>query len=194
MGAVFMFRNFAAFVKSFSHTWVSAMSGSPTVPFAILALYLTDTYAKSLFGAMALICGVLSSYLVWNEQYIKVCKHENQASANEMTVQLGRVIANLVNEYDSLIDTSVYSEDAVLKLLADTDKLESVFEALLARIPEQVSLRTFGNLPEMKTGPMPNSFNWRHEELRRFLFLRRDTLMCLIRELSVTASYPQPTP
>jgi len=55
---------FIAFLRAFGQSWLTLMSGPLTVPFAIAALVLPGFY-KLLFGVLAVLCGVFSSYRVW---------------------------------------------------------------------------------------------------------------------------------
>jgi hypothetical protein len=53
------------FAKAFSGSWVSKMSGPPTVPFALAALFFPQTWLKALFAVLAITCAIFSSYAVW---------------------------------------------------------------------------------------------------------------------------------
>jgi hypothetical protein len=53
------------FLRSFWGQWLTRMSGPLTVPFAVLALYTSQTGPKLLFAAMAILCGLVSAYGVW---------------------------------------------------------------------------------------------------------------------------------
>ncbi len=59
--------SFFAFLHAFGEGWLTLMSGPATVPFAILALFAPGHY-KLLFAALAIICGVFSSYQVWRNE------------------------------------------------------------------------------------------------------------------------------
>jgi hypothetical protein len=45
------------------------MSGPATVPFALLALFMRGDAAKTVFGAMATVCGLTSAYRLWESEY-----------------------------------------------------------------------------------------------------------------------------
>ncbi len=55
---------FRAFLRAFGESWLTLMSGPLTVPFAIAVLFVPGFY-KLLFGVLAVVCGVFSSYRVW---------------------------------------------------------------------------------------------------------------------------------
>src|ERR1043165_2137205 len=57
--------SFKAFLRAFGERWFTGMSGPLTVPFAFLALFVEGTYPKVLFGILAVLCAVVSSYLIW---------------------------------------------------------------------------------------------------------------------------------
>jgi hypothetical protein len=58
---------FMAFLRAFGANWLTRMSGPLTVPFAIAALFSPGFY-KLLFAALAIVCGVSSSYEVWRNE------------------------------------------------------------------------------------------------------------------------------
>jgi hypothetical protein len=58
---------FMAFLRAFGENWLTRMSGPLTVPFAIAALFAPGFY-KVLFAALAVVCGVSSSYEVWRNE------------------------------------------------------------------------------------------------------------------------------
>src|SRR5882762_1191088 len=58
---------FKAFLRAFGENWLTRMSGPLTVPLAIGALFAPGFY-KLLFGTLAIVCGVSSSYEVWRNE------------------------------------------------------------------------------------------------------------------------------
>jgi hypothetical protein len=60
------------FVRSFGGHWFIYMSGAPSVPAAMLALYVENDIAKILLGLTAIGCAVLSAYFVWRAERLKV--------------------------------------------------------------------------------------------------------------------------
>lgn len=58
---------FMAFLRAFGGSWLTSMSGPLTVPLAVAALFVPGVY-KLLFAALAVICGVFSSYRVWRSE------------------------------------------------------------------------------------------------------------------------------
>lgn len=59
--------SFPAFLRSFSYSWLTLMSGPLTVPLAIIA-FLVPGHYKLLFGVLAIISGVFSAFLVWRNE------------------------------------------------------------------------------------------------------------------------------
>jgi hypothetical protein len=53
------------FLRAFGDRWATKMSGPLTVPFALLALFVSGTWPKLLFAILAIVCGLVSSYGVW---------------------------------------------------------------------------------------------------------------------------------
>jgi hypothetical protein len=63
---------FQDFVRSFGGHWFNYMSGAPSVPAAIIALYVSNPITEVLLWLTAAACVVLSSYLVWRVERLKV--------------------------------------------------------------------------------------------------------------------------
>lgn len=53
------------FFKAWFSDWLALMSGAPTVPLAVLALYVSSTPFRILYGSLAVACAVLTSYRIW---------------------------------------------------------------------------------------------------------------------------------
>lgn len=60
-----------AFLREFSGDWFGRMSGGASVPLAILALYVSSDWQKGLFGALAILCLLFSSYRVWRRERLE---------------------------------------------------------------------------------------------------------------------------
>jgi hypothetical protein len=56
------------YLKAFSADMLTGMSGSLSVPFAALALWVSSRSQKILWGCLAVICGVYGSYRVWRNE------------------------------------------------------------------------------------------------------------------------------
>lgn len=68
---------FLQFLKAFTKSWFTLMSGPATVPFTIAAVFVSQPWLKALLGALALSCAILSSYLVWcNERLAYIGERE----------------------------------------------------------------------------------------------------------------------
>lgn len=57
-----------AFFRSFGGSWLTLMSGPLTIPFTLAAYFVSDALARVLFGALAITCFGLSSYLIWKKE------------------------------------------------------------------------------------------------------------------------------
>ncbi|MFZ0497131.1 MAG: hypothetical protein WBE85_11340 [Methylocella sp.] len=63
---------FRDFVRSFGDHWFAYMSGGPSVPAAIAALYFENDIAKVLLWVTAFGCVIISAYFVWRVERKKV--------------------------------------------------------------------------------------------------------------------------
>jgi hypothetical protein len=64
------------------------MSGPLTVPFIIAALFLNPIWAKSLFAALAILCGGASSYAIWRKER---ASHIAERQKNERPELIGAI-------------------------------------------------------------------------------------------------------
>jgi hypothetical protein len=53
------------FLKAWVSDWLTLMSGAPTVPLALLALYVSSKPYRLLYGTLALFCAAFTSYRIW---------------------------------------------------------------------------------------------------------------------------------
>jgi hypothetical protein len=60
-----------AFLRAFGTRWLTLMSGPPTVPLAVAALYVENNLLRSLFAVLAVVCGAFSCYWVWREKRVR---------------------------------------------------------------------------------------------------------------------------
>jgi hypothetical protein len=70
------------FFRAFGARWFISMSGPTTVPFAVAAVFVPSTWQKVILVALAVLCGLLSSYWVWrierqarNEEFTRAAPH-----------------------------------------------------------------------------------------------------------------------
>lgn len=66
-----MFQEFALFVRGWGSRWFIYMSGAPSVPAAIAAVFVQSKTAQVLLIVTAIFSFVLASFFVWREQYRK---------------------------------------------------------------------------------------------------------------------------
>jgi len=60
---------FGRFLKSILSEWGSALSGIPSIPFAIAALFVTGPRQRLLYAFLAMACAIYSSYRTWAKEY-----------------------------------------------------------------------------------------------------------------------------
>ena len=63
-----MIRDIGTFVRAFGFSWASLMSGSLSVPFAIVAVF-SEGWQQILVASLALLCILSSSFLVWRFEH-----------------------------------------------------------------------------------------------------------------------------
>jgi hypothetical protein len=56
------------YAKAFANQVLAAMSGGLSVPFAIAALFLGESWQGTMMAALAALCFVFASYLVWKPE------------------------------------------------------------------------------------------------------------------------------
>jgi hypothetical protein len=67
-----------SFAAAFREHWFAAMSGGASVPFAVLAAYLDNASAKTLFVLAAATCSGFAAYRVWKPEREKVIELEER--------------------------------------------------------------------------------------------------------------------
>lgn len=73
---------FRDFIRAFGDHWFNYMSGSLSVPAAMLALYVESPVAKLALWLTAAACIVLAAYLVWRTERLKVIQLEERLNGN----------------------------------------------------------------------------------------------------------------
>lgn len=74
---------FGRFLKSIISEWGSALSGIPSIPFAIAALYVTGTRQRLLYASLAMACGIYSSYRIWAKEYRRAEEFNQQLAQDK---------------------------------------------------------------------------------------------------------------
>src|SRR4051812_1584711 len=67
-----------SFVRAFGGHWFEYMSGGPSVPLMIAALFMPNHALAIGSGLLGIVCGVLASYFVWGAERKKVVALEKQ--------------------------------------------------------------------------------------------------------------------
>ena len=73
------------FLRSFGGQWFTKMSGPLTVPFAVAALFVPQTWLKLLFALLAIVCAAVSSYGVWAADRNALIKSEARLEEIELS-------------------------------------------------------------------------------------------------------------
>jgi hypothetical protein len=60
------------FLRVLYSDWTSGVSGSLSVPFTILALYVRNASAKTLFGVLAVLALLVAVYRVWKKERLEL--------------------------------------------------------------------------------------------------------------------------
>lgn len=71
------------FLKALSSDWLILMSSAPTVPLAVLALYVSSPLYRLLYGVLAVICAGFACFRVWREERIAL---ESEQAKNQLPV------------------------------------------------------------------------------------------------------------
>ena len=69
---------FFAFLRAFGGRWFVAMSGPLTVPFSVAALYVDSTWARALFGLLAVTCALFTAFWLWRLERERVIDLESR--------------------------------------------------------------------------------------------------------------------
>src|ERR1700735_2115447 len=74
-------RRLGQFLWAIVADWGALMSGIPTVPLAIAALYVSNTKFKVLYGCLAVVCGLFASFRVWLKERER---YESEVSSHSL--------------------------------------------------------------------------------------------------------------
>jgi hypothetical protein len=69
---------FGAFLRAFTGRWLILMSGAPSVPFALLALFLSNGSLQAVFGVLSAACALAACFLAWREERRRVLDLEER--------------------------------------------------------------------------------------------------------------------
>jgi hypothetical protein len=88
------------FALAFREKWFAALSGSASVPFYFLAIFLDNAYAKVIAGVMAFVCSWFAAYRVWKAEREKVIeleqalKRPHKAQLMSFYIEAGELLTN----------------------------------------------------------------------------------------------------
>ncbi|HXZ26515.1 MAG TPA: hypothetical protein VEG08_00795, partial [Terriglobales bacterium] len=94
-----------AFLRGLMGRWFTAMSGPLTVPFAALALFVSSTRYRVLYGCLAVVCGLVAAYGTWRDERRKKVALVTVAEERLATLaaQVARVAGDARKEQELLI-------------------------------------------------------------------------------------------
>lgn len=93
--------SFKAFVRAFGGSWVTFMTGPLTLPFTVVAFYVTDETARIIFGILAVGCFATSAYVIWrNERNSHIITEEKLNDLNIPSVSIA--LHKVDEDYDSI--------------------------------------------------------------------------------------------
>jgi hypothetical protein len=98
----------SSFLRAFGGRWFTLMSGPPTVPLAIIALYVENGLLRSLFVVLAVVCGAFSCYWVWRDE-----RTARIAAEGRLKSRLKFVIEDCCRRQASLALVGVANQSAV---------------------------------------------------------------------------------
>jgi hypothetical protein len=93
------------YFNAFSGDLLALMSGSPTVPLAVLAFYVNSQTLKILFASLAVICGFVASFRVWAKE---------RSLVEEETAKRGR--PELIGSFNIIVHPSGHFRTVMLCL------------------------------------------------------------------------------
>jgi hypothetical protein len=99
------------FLRALSVGWLTAMSGAASVPFTLLAIYVSDVPIKALWGVLALLCLWAAAFQVWKRERIARNLVEDRLAALEKTVSAAAAAQASINRLASLHITGLKIKD-----------------------------------------------------------------------------------
>jgi hypothetical protein len=130
---------FRIYLKAFFEDTLTGMSGPLSVPFAVLALFVSSHGQKSLYASLTVFCAVFASYRVWRK--------DRMDSTQQIEV-LKTQLSALLNRKPALqVSLTIQGEapSQVLKLAANREVAVSKIEYMLSTgvciVTEELCLR-----------------------------------------------------
>jgi hypothetical protein len=101
-------RRLAQFFRAFAGDWLALMSGPPAVPLAVLALYVSNQWLKTLFATLAILCGFVASFRIWAKERTRVEEEVAKRGRPELTATFQVLGADPLHVMLRLINSSSY--------------------------------------------------------------------------------------
>jgi hypothetical protein len=127
------------FLRVLYTDWTSGVSGSLSVPFTILALYVRNASAKTLFGLLAVLALLVAVYRVWEKERLQLLvefqkNSDAERQRREVEMQTAR---------EELVKLQRENQQA-----ADARRLEQLDEEVLKLVKEvYADLEAHGSRP-----------------------------------------------
>jgi hypothetical protein len=118
------------FVRAYCANWFSLMSGGPSVPAAVLAVFVTNASAKILLGLTAAVLFIISSFFVWRAERIRVIALDKTVQLEAARTRWAELRAEgvaLRNEgKDGLFDDSLWEKWRLNTVIWNTEVLNAI--------------------------------------------------------------------
>lgn len=135
-----------AFLKAFTHHWSEYMSGGPSVPLMIAALFVGNKWFAIGTALLGIVCGFLAAYFVWGDDRRKVIDltarltpkltatpeitFERYGYQNAPTLEQTKGISVARIRVEALTDASVLSCEAAITAIWKRAPSETVFHLI----------------------------------------------------------------
>jgi hypothetical protein len=121
---------FSTYLKAFFSDMLTGMSGPLSVPFALLALWVSSHTQKLLYASLAVLCALFASYRVWRNE-----RREASARLNNKIAEVNSLTESLtaIQQRSKLRMTITAEGDdrQVLKVVADRPVIVSRLEYMM---------------------------------------------------------------
>lgn len=119
------------YVHAFFSDWLTGMSGPLSVPFAALALWVSNGRLKALWGCLAVLSAGFASYRVWRAE-----RRYGTAELRAVRSAADREIENLKSTTNKEIENLKAERDAA-KLRPYDEEHRRLAEAKVSKLPEE---------------------------------------------------------
>lgn len=151
------------FVLAFREKWLAAMTGGLSAPFAALAAWADNQYAKLTFAALA-FAGVWSAaYQVWKVERERVVSLERQLADRATKEQILNALDNLIEQTKSFWRRRVASDVELAEYAAQFDAFDASLRSMLSPLLSSAEIGAL-NAPTSSPLTFSHAFNTRHNQ------------------------------